>query len=192
MIMSEKSIDAFIQSDKSGHLKRSGEALRQHARETGGYSGQERRDYFFGIMEMFPMMFLGHYYGWLIGQEPHTYMEEFVPAQQKKYEAMIRSLLETLCGDGPELESAWPVLLGAYLASVPAELLRSLVRWGFGKVELERTEAFLTRECAKELPQLLFRAAQCRNAAQREELVFWLGTEYPFELVARFHRAVME
>lgn len=190
--MNGKKIEAFIRADKPGHLERSGEALRQYAQETDGCSEQERRDYFFGIMEMFPLMFLGHYYSWLTDREPTAYMETFVPAQQEKYEGMIRSLLETLCGDGPELESAWPVLLGAYLASVPAELLRSLVRWGFGKVELERTEAFLTQECAKELPQLLFRAAQCRSAAQREELVFWLGTEYPFELVARFHRAVME
>ena len=191
-MMSTKLIEAFIQADKPGHLERSGDALRQHAREAGGRSGQERRDYFFGMMEMFPMMFLGHYYGWLTGQEPHTYMEEFVPAQQKKYEGMIRALLETLCGDGPEMETAWPVLLGAYLAAIPSELLRSLVRWGFGEAELEKTEAFLARENAEELPRLLRRAAQCRSAAQREELVFWLGTEYPFELVERFHRAVME
>ena len=186
-MMSTKLIEAFIQADKPGHLERSGDALRQHAREVGGRSGQERRDYFFGMMEMFPMMFLGHYYGWLTGQEPHTYMEEFGPAQQKKYEGMIRTLLETLCGDGPEMENAWPVLLGAYLAAVPPELLRGLIRWGFGEAELEKTEAINAREKAAEKPPPLR-----RSAAQREELVVGLGTESPFELGVRFQRAVLE
>lgn len=186
-----KEILEFIQRDQPGHLERSGEPLRFHADEGSACDAGQRKEYFFGMMAMFPMMFLGHYYSWLTDGTPEVYMDSFVPAQQERFAGGVRKLLDVIYG-GSERSARWIAAVSAYLAYYPAELLRAFAGWGFPEQGDALVEAFLQREREQELPGLLRRVADCGTRERRAELVYWLGTEYPFELIGRFHHSVME
>lgn len=186
-----KNIHEFVQMDKPGHLERSGEALRFHADEGNACDAEARKEYFFGTMAMFPMMFLGHYYSWLTDQAPDTFMDSFVPAQQERFAGWIRQLLDLLYSES-DRRASWAAVVSAYLTAYPAELLRAFAGWGGSEQESVRVEGFLALERECELPALLKRVADCGSGDQRAELAYWLGTEYPFALIERFHHSVME
>lgn len=182
-----KDIEEFIDQDQPGHIAMSGAEIIKYARREG-VELADCRDYFFGISTVFPMMLLGHYYTWLTGNGDQKYMEEFVPAQKERYTAETMALLELIYG-APEDYALWQAALSAYLASYPYQILEEFARFALPEAGVQAAKAFAVQDRAEALPKLLRRVAACGDQNACAELVLWLGTVYPFELLRRFHLA---
>lgn len=181
----ENDLHSFIESDCREHKERSGAELMEHADPASFKTEQERKEYFYGITAVFPMMLLGHYYDWLTDRQGKPYMDDFVPANEKKCGAPVRALMEELyreqVGDVPRLAT----LCGGLAAAVYRTLGEFSV-WAFSDEQIARAQNFIAEDMANTLPKLCARLA---GADQKEllETTMWMGTEFPFEVLERFH-----
>ena len=180
-------IKEFLDNDKKGHKERSRAEVEKHLDEGNSLTVAEREDYFMGISTMFPAMMLGHYYEFKTGNAPDGYMNEFVPRVEKKYMGINRPLLDTVYenyGDGSVLAA----FLGAYLSYYPVRILSDFADYAFLDDEKKKAEEFMDDYRTKELPGLVKRAAkECADKESKKDLILYLTTEYPFELLGKFH-----
>lgn len=181
----EKDIHAYVQADMREHKARSAAELLEHADPGSSKTAEERKEYFYGITAVFPMMFLGHYYDWLTDRQGRPYMEEFVPENEKKCGGTVRALMEELYrepgGDMQRLAS----LCGGLAASV-YRTLGEFSAWAFSGGQLDQAREFIARDMVRVMPALCARMAGAGQEALLET-VLWMGTEFPFELLERFH-----
>lgn len=184
-----KEINTYLQVDKAGHLERSGTPLKLHMDRSSGISPQERLNYFYGMTTMFPLIFLGNYYQWLTDGKGKDYHSEFLPAMEQAYGPYNRSLLERIY-EAPDSFDAWLSSLSSYLSCYPHLLLAEFTRWAFPAEQAQKVNAFLAAERKEQLIPLLDRLTLCRDDDVRIQTVFWLGTEYPYQLLSRFHNSL--
>lgn len=186
-----KNVDAFLEEDHQGHLGRSGEELCRYACRSNELTFEERKDYFYGITTVFPMMLLSHYYQWLSDSDVDTYMKEFVPAIEGKYAPQMRAMLEDIYSV-PDNEAFWAAVVSSYLATYPYELLRKFSAWVLTEEQQAKTEEFICADRVSMLTALAKRLADCQgDVAACVKTVVYLGGDYPFELLRRFHKAVI-
>lgn len=179
-------IHTYLQMDCREHKARSAAELLEHADPSSSKTMEERKDYFYGITAVFPMMLLGHYYDWLSGQQGKPYMEEFVPVNEKKCGAPIQTLMQELFFE-PVGDSQRLAALGGGMAASLYRTLGEFSAWAFSDEQAIQTHEFIAQDMVSTLPDLCSRMA---GASQEELLqtVLWLGTEFPFELLERFHK----
>ena len=187
-----RDILAYVQEDLSGHIARSGAPLRSHADPNNSRTPAEREEYFSGMTTLFPLMFLGHYYEWLELPNRKDYQNEFLPWAESFFAPTNRALLHEIF-QKPVSDSVWLSMLSGYLAYYPYALLEAFGRWALPDERMGRLSVFLQTDRAEALPALLKRlSAASVSPTARTEAVYWLGTEYPYELLPRFHRSLFE
>lgn len=186
-----KDIKKFLEEDHKGHLERSGEELRRHADHRNELAPETRQNYFYGITTVFPMMLLSHYYEWLTGNDVAEYMEAFVPASEVKYAPENKALLSALY-ENMDNNTVWSSIISSYMAHYPYMLLQSFANWALTPEQAARTAEFIREDRAATLPSVALRLSSCTTMDERVATVLWLGADFPFELLGRFHRAVME
>lgn len=185
-----KNIDLFLEQDHREHLERSLQAVLEHADLTNQKTADERKEYFRGLMGMFPLMMLGHYYGWLTDSEPKDYFETFVPKWQSITEEYINQLTDRLFDEETEpMQRA--ALISAYVQTYPYDLLRVFVLWANPEAA-GKSELFLAKERTDNINSLTQQIAEALAADNHRVLAASLAGDYPFELLGRFHKAVME
>lgn len=184
-----KEIKAYIQADQAGQLERSAVPLKMHAVCGTGVSPQERLDYFYGMTTMFPLMFLGHYYQWLSDGRGKDFQAEFFPGTEQAYGPYNRKLMERIYA-APDSYEVWLSSVSGYLSCYPYALLEDFAQWAFPEDLAQKAKAFLAREREEQLILLLDRLTQCREEEARVQTVLWLGTQYPYELLLRFHNSL--
>ncbi len=185
-----KNIEVFIAQDQPGHIAMSGGEIKKYALRDG-VTPEACKDYFFGISTVFPMMLLGHYYTWLTGNSDETYMNQFVPTQKQRYSGETMALLDLIYSSNQDA-GLWQVALSAYLATYPYQILIRFAEFALTEAQIQAAEDFAVQDRREELPRLLQRAAACQDRAAQAEFVLWLGTQYAFDLLGRFHRATQE
>jgi hypothetical protein len=174
----------FIQEDHKGHLERSGEELTRHADRSLDIGDDVRQKYFYGITTMFPLMLLGHYYQWRTGKEPKEYMEQFVPAEEKKLAPLTTALLDAIYAP-PQTNEAWVAAVSAYLAAVPFEVLTDFALWA-GIADREKLADVIIALKKDVIPQLVTKLASCTDNEARVKTVLYLGGDLPFQLLEKF------
>lgn len=183
----------YVQEDLAGHLERSGGPLRLHADPTSELNTQQRIDYFYGMTTMFPPMFLGHYYQWLELPEPKNYMQDFFPHAERWFGPCNQALLDKLFAASDDSGAIWLASLCSYLAYYPYALLERFGLWAFPEDLASRVRDFVQTDRARTLPGLIQRlSACCGSAAEQEKAVYWLGTQFPYDLLTRFHQALFD
>lgn len=184
-------IEEFLKADHEGHLEHSAAELLRHADLSNGLTTEARQAYFSGITTVFPLMLLSHYYEWLTGKDPSDYMERFVPDTRSRLQPQTDAMLETLYHT-PDNAQLWTGLASSYLSTVPYFVLRAFAAYALPADQVERAERFIRSELAETIPALVRRLADCGTDPQkRAAAVVYLGGDYPFELLGRFHRAVI-
>ena len=181
----EKDIRTYVQADMREHKARSAAQLLEHADPASSKTAAERKEYFYGITGIFPMMFLGHYYSWLTDQQGRPYMEEFVPANEKKCARAVRALMGELYREPGGDTQRLAALCGGLVASVYRTLGEFSI-WAFSGEQSAQAKDFIARDMVNTVPALCARMA----GASQENLLqalLWVGTEFPFELLERFH-----
>jgi hypothetical protein len=80
-----KNIHEFVSEDQKGHIERSGEEIRSNACRSSELSLAQRRDFFYGLSVVFPMMLLSHYYTWSDENDETEYMEILFRSGKKSW-----------------------------------------------------------------------------------------------------------
>jgi hypothetical protein len=184
-----KDVHAFLAEDRAGHLAMSQGELEQNADWNNELTAEQRQKYFYGIVTVFPVMLLSHYYEWLTGKDTTAYMEEFAPANEKKFAPQTTAMLETIYA-APESKETWIAAVSSYLATVPYGILREFTAWTKLGTS-EKLDAFVRQEYATVLPQLVDRVAACTTIEERIKAVVYFGGHFPFEVVERYHNQVV-
>ena len=140
----------------------------------------------------FPLMFLGHYYDWLDLPGKRDYMGEFFPAGEARFKACNQALLEQIFS-APRSDAGWLAAVCCYLAYYPYALLECFSRWALPEDCLPQVDSFIQADRARTLPELAARLTACvGDNGARTEAVCWLGTEFPYALLTRFHQYLFE
>jgi hypothetical protein len=185
-------IESFIREDKQGHIEMSMQEIKDHACRSNDYTVQERQDYFYGISTVFPMMLLGHYSSWLTGKNDDAYMETFVPDMEQKYAKEQRARLQ-LIYEYSEDPIIWSSAVCSYLTAYPYAILEEFAKWTFSEEQVKKAQEFINKDRAVEIPKLIEQTARsASDSNKREALIVWLGTQYPFDLIERMHRAIFD
>lgn len=185
-----RNFDIFLEEDHKEHLERSLQAILEHADLTNEKTEDERKEFFRGLMGMFPVMMLGHYYEWLTEREPKDYFDSFIPKWQSVTETYIERLTNRLFDEKTE-PMLRAVLLASYMQTYPYELLRAFVLWAKPDAA-GKAEEFLAKERTEGITSLSRQITEEITAGTHLSLAASLAGDYPFELLGRFHHAVME
>ena len=181
----------FLKGDHEGHLGHSAVELRRHADQASKLTVQQRREYFSGITTVFPLMLLSHHYEWLSGKDSADYIDCFVPVVRATLQPQTDAMLDTLYR-APEQDHLWSALLSIYLSTVPYAILRAFASYALTAEHTPRMEKFVCRELTEVIPALAERLVACEtDPKKRIDTVVYLGCDYPFELLQRFHSAVV-
>lgn len=185
-------IEEFLNADHKGHLEHSAAELLRHADLSNGLTAETRSVYFSGITTVFPLMLLSHYYEWLTGKDTDDYMDHFVPTTRSRLQPQTNAILNALY-QAPDHAQLWNGLVLSYLSTVPYTILRTFTAYALKPEQAERVEPFICKELAEIVPTLAQRLADCGTDLQkRAAAVVYLGGDYPFELLGRFHHAVVD
>lgn len=181
-----KNISEYIEEDRSGHIERSAAPLREHADRTNSLTLQQRSEYFYGMTTVFPLMFLGHYYDWLDIPERKDYMAQFFPMEETRFGPVNRALLDYIVRS--DSDAVWLSMLSGYLAYYPCALLEDFAHWALPEEMLKPLDSALLAFRRDTLPGMLEKLAVCcGDSAARVEMICWLGTQFPYELLNAFH-----
>jgi hypothetical protein len=186
----KKDIDLFIKEDHEGHLARSLDAILQHADYENELTMQERKEYFHGLMGAFPMMLMGHYYGWLIDEEPKEYFEKFIPEKQGVFESYVNTLTDQIFTENVTL-SGQAARLAVYLQTYPFDLLRAFTVWAAPDA-VSKADLFVEKERSDHTEKLTAFVIRSVENGDYVSAASYLAGDYPFELLCRYHKAVME
>ena len=185
-------IRQFLDEDHRGHLEHSAAELRKHSDRANDLDTESRKQYFYGITTVFPLMLLSHYYEWLTGKDVAEYMERFVPVNERKYAPQTKAMLECIY-ETPDSDVLWASAVSGYLATYPYAILQEFANWALTEEQAARMETFVQRERETMLPQLAQRMGSFGNDPEgRVNAAVYLGGDFPFELLERFHRLVVE
>lgn len=185
-----KDIKAFLAEDHQGHVERSGADLLRHADRENDLTVQERKDYFYGITTVFPIMLLSHYYEGVLGGNVDVYMKQFAPIAEERHASQMKGMLEAVYAEWDN-DALWAAAASGYLATYPYELLHEFSAWALTKEEQAKAEEFVRAQRAAALPKLAKRLASCQGSPKaRVETIVYLGGDYPFELLGQFHGMV--
>lgn len=186
-----KDVEKFLNEDHQGHLEHSAEELRTHADHRNELTLEVRQNYFYGISTIFPMMLLSHYYEWLTGKDTKEYMECFVPTNEARYAAENKALLTAVYENMDDC-IVWASAVSSYMSHYPYAILQAFAEWALTPEQAKKAADFIQADRAASIPQIIIRLATSKTMDERVNTMLWLGADFPFELLGRFHHAVLE
>jgi len=190
-----KKIAEFIFNDQPGHIILTGGGIKKYFDPKAKMTTQEKKEYFKGLISMYPYMFLGNYNNWLFdGKSPKNY-EEFLKADQPATAAKVTPAIEAWYDEKSSLsyEERVKGKIGLFL-DIPLLVLGSYHAWLYkGEKGAKDFKEFVqqTRPLTSVLGNVVLKAyydtKNPLSVPEKTQVMLFLGTEYAQILIRKYY-----